>query len=120
MEKNMSERQKCDCCESDLSFQWSDTHGVGVCFNCGLPYTIYHYENDQRVDKPPVVALSDEGLQIAKRYWSEKKRRVFPAAYDMGFLGGRGTSYSGATRSDCAAFGEWYEANYPKQEQASA
>jgi hypothetical protein len=119
MEKNMSERQKCECCGSDLTFQWSDTHGVGVCCHCGLPYTLYHYENDRRVEKAPSIALSDEGLQIAKRYWAEHKRRVFPACYDMG-IGRRGVSYSGATPGDCEAFGEWYEANYHKQEQATA
>lgn len=115
----MSERQKCDCCGSDLRFQWSDTHGVGVCTNCGLPYTIFHYEDNKRVEKPPAVALTDEGVAVAKRYWNEKQRRVFPAYFDMG-IGRNGVSYSGATPSDCRAFSDWYQQHYPRAEaQAS-
>ncbi len=83
--------QLCDCCGESLSFQWSDTHGVGVCCRCGLPYTIYHYEGPEgetkRVDKPPAVALTAEGVEIAKRYWGETKRRVYPAVYDIGISG---------------------------------
>jgi hypothetical protein len=112
----MTERQKCDCCGEDLSFQWSDTHGIGVCYRCGLPYTVYHYENNERVNKPPAVALTTEGVEIAKRYWVETHRRVYPAVYDMGILHGRRTSYSGATESDCAAFREWYKQNVPSAE----
>ncbi len=116
----MSERQKCDCCESELTFQWSDTHGVGVCISCGLPYRVYHYdENNNRVEKAPEMCLTSEGLQIAKRYWTEKQRRVFPAYFDMG-IGRNGRSYSGASHSDCTAFSSWYEATYPQPEaQAS-
>lgn len=115
----MTERQKCDCCGSELCFQWSDTHGVGVCTTCGLPYTIFHYENDKRVDKPPATAMTDEGVEIAKRYWNEKQRRVFPAYFDMG-IGRNGVSYSGATPGDCTAFRDWYQQHYPRTEaQAS-
>lgn len=115
----MSDRQKCDCCESVLSFQWSDTHGVGVCITCGLPYTVLHYEDNKRVEKPPEMSLTSEGLQIAKRYWGEKQRRVFPAYFDMG-IGRNGRSYSGASESDCRAFSDWYQEHYPREEaQAS-
>jgi hypothetical protein len=111
----MSEQQKCDCCESALFFQWCDTHGIGVCTTCGLPYTIYHYEGEgearTRVDKAPEMALTVEGLAIAKRYWTERKRRVFPAAYDMGILSRRDRSYSGATHDDIREFEDWYEQN---------
>jgi hypothetical protein len=116
----MTDEQKtCDCCGERLYFQWSDTHGVGVCITCGLPYRIYHYEKveggpEQRVEKPPEVALKPSGVEIAKRYWNEKRRRVFPAYFDMGILGSRGgRSYSGATAGDIEAFAEWYEANIP-------
>ncbi len=113
-----SDRMKCECCEQNLSFRWSDTHGVGVCIACGMPYTIIHYdENKNRVDKSPEVALSAEGVDIAKRYWAETHRRVYPACYDMGFLGGR-DSYSGATRGDVDAFNEWYGRNVPARESA--
>lgn len=105
---------KCQCCDESLRFQWSDTHGVGVCVTCGLPYRLYHYEGEgedrRRVDKAPEVAVTADGINIAKRYWGEEKRRVFPAAYDMG-LGRTGRSYSGATEDDCDAFAAWWGAH---------
>ena len=88
---------------------------MGVCCRCGLPYTVYHYENDKSVNKPPEVALTPEGVEIAKRYWAETQRRVYPACYDMGILHGRGSSYSGATEGDCAAFSAWYKENVPSE-----
>lgn len=114
----MSE-QKCECCDSRLVFQWSDTHGVGVCTTCGLPYTLFHYEDNKRVEKAPEMSLTAEGLAIAKRYWSEEKRRVFPAYFDMG-IGRNGVSYSGATQSDCRAFNDWYQKHYPRTEESAA
>ena len=117
----------CECCREPLRFQWCDTHGVGACVRCGLPYTIYHYEEidgkRQRVDKPPSVAIKTEWLALGVRYWEETKRRVFPAAYDMGFLSGSGRSYSGATEEDCAQFNEWLTAHkgeWPKDAEESA
>lgn len=111
----------CACCERRLMFQWSDTHGIGVCCTCGLPYIIYHYapkeEGGARLEKPPECALNEKGIEIAKRYWTETQRRVFPAHYDMG-IGHGGRSYSGATSEDCRLFSEWYHRTYPKTEAA--
>lgn len=117
----MADRMKCECCDYELHVQWSDTHGIGACLTCGLPYRILHYEDDKRVDKPPSVALSPVGVEIAKRYWREEHRRVFPAAYDMG-VGRSGRSYSGASAEDCEKFGAWYkahEAEFPAEAQAA-
>ena len=101
--------ENCEVCDNELSFQWSDTHGVGACFTCGTPYTIFHYDdNKKRIDKPPEVALDKTGVDMAKRYWSECHRRVFPGCFDVGFLGGRSTTYSGATQEDITAFNDWY------------
>lgn len=103
---------KCACCDNELSFQWCDHHGIGACTTCGLPHVIYHYDDDQkRVDKPPEPAITPEGIALARRYWGETRGRVFPGAYDMGFLGGRGETYSGATRSDMTNWKEWCTAN---------
>lgn len=106
----MNDSQKCDVCASGLVFRWTDSHGVGICCNCGAPYTIYHYDEQtkERLEKPPALALNEVGKTLALRYWQEKKRMVFPASFDMGFMGGS-TSYSGATRSDEAAFHDWLE-----------
>lgn len=102
----------CDCCGERLVFQWSDSHGIGCCVSCGMPYRIYHYEGDKRVEKSPEIALQESGIEIAKRYWAETHRRVFPAVYDMG-IGRNGYSYSGASAGDCKAFGDWYRINVP-------
>ena len=110
----MSERQKCECCETELMVQWSDTHGVGACTTCGMPYTIYHYEEvdgkKTSVDKPPSIAIVPEWVEIGKRYWQETRGRVFPASFDMG-IGRSGRSYSGATLEDCKKFDAWCEAH---------
>ena len=100
----------CAVCGNAHGFQWTDTHGVGVCYQCAAPYTIFHYdESGERVSKPPLCALVDTGLALAKRYWAEIARKVFPGCCDIGFLGGRETTYSGATRDDMASFEEWYD-----------
>lgn len=105
----------CELCEKDFSFRWTDSHGVGVCTSCGTPYTIYHYEDDKRVEKPPEIALKPSGVELAKRYWLEHKRRVFPGAFDMGILRSRGDrTYSGATDDDMRAWDDWYAANVPQ------
>lgn len=102
-------RMQCEICDNDIVFRWSDTHGVGVCWKCSAPYTVYHYdENKKRLDKPPELALSEPGAALAKRYWSETGGKVFPGCFDVGFLGGRETTYSGASQSDVNQFNEWY------------
>jgi len=107
----MNERQKCEVCGSLLAFNWSDTHGVGVCHRCALPYVIYHYDdNKQRVEKPPEVAVQEDWLPAAKAYYAETKRKVFPGAYSfMVHRGGR--TCCGATDDDIRAFNTWIDAH---------
>lgn len=103
-----NEARTCAVCGEPFHFRWTDTHGVAVCGNCGLPYRLYHYKNDVRVDKPPTIAVKEEWLPLARQYWQERRRRVFPMAYDVGIFRGRGgRSYSGATEDDCEAFEQW-------------
>lgn len=99
----------CVTCAKPHGFQWTDTHGVGVCYHCGTPYTIFHYdpETKTRLDKEPTCALNELGLTLAQRYWAEKQRMVWPGSMDMGFCDG--SSYSGATREDESAFYDWLE-----------
>ena len=117
-----SEKAKCEICKKDLCFQWSDTHGVGVCVYCGLPYKIFFYEDEgdsrKRVEKAPEVAVKEEWLPLARKYYDETKRRVFPCAFDMG-VGHGGRSYSGSTAEDVSEFNNWMEAHkeeHPKLE----
>ncbi len=101
----------CLVCEQPFFFHWSDTHGVGVCGTCGLPYVLYHYENDVRVDKPPVVAVKESWLPLAREYWQETHQRVFPGSHDMGIFRSRGgRTYSGATEDEMREFDAWLEA----------
>jgi len=107
---------KCKLCEKDLHFRWTDTHGVAVCDNCGLPYTVYHYKDDKPVDKPPEVAIKESWIPLGKKYWNEHHQMVFPASYDMGILASRDYSYSGATASDIQQFDNWlgdHESEFP-------
>lgn len=114
----------CILCGSGRSFQWTDTHGIAVCSKCGLPYRLYHYENDVRVEKPPECTIKSEWVPLAREYWTETRRRVFPAAHDLGFWRGRnGRSYSGATEEDVRLFDEWMDARkdrWPKREEVAA
>ena len=100
---------KCKLCGKDLCFRWTDTHGIAVCANCGLPYTVYHYKDDKRVDKPPEVAIKESWIPLGKKYWNEHHQRVFPASYDIGISSSRGSSYSGATLGDIHQFNEWLD-----------
>jgi len=98
----------CWCCEHELAFRWTDTHGVGVCCHCGLPYRIIHYdENNDRVDKAPEVCIKEFWLPICKKYFSETGRMVAPAAFDTGFTGFMGRSCSGAAIRDVDDWNEW-------------
>ena len=99
----------CEICQNPLIFNWTDTHGVGVCIRCGAPYRIYHYDSDsKRLDAPPRLALNESGVNIARRYWAQHKRMVFPGVYDIGFTRGSRT-YSGASSDDIDAFNAWYK-----------
>jgi hypothetical protein len=105
---------KCICCDDvDMSFQWSDTHGVGVCCRCGMPYRMIHYEgpegDQKRVEKPPECVILEAWQVVGKRYWQETGKRVFPADFDMGFRERDGRSYSGATESERRSFWKWVD-----------
>lgn len=111
---------KCVICEVDpLYSRWSDTHGVGVCTRCGMPYKFLFYdEQDKRIEgKEPEPALDQSGIELAKQYWAKKQMRVFPGVYDvLGISHRRGNrTYSGATEEEIGAFGRWYARHGPKK-----
>lgn len=98
---------KCEVCDKEFVMRWTDTHGVGACLECGIPYTIYHYdENNTRIDKPPKLAVKLEWVPIFKRYWDEKKLNCCPGAYNF-----PGSSYEVATPEEFEAVEEWMECN---------
>lgn len=109
-----SEKPICLVCGQVFGFKWSDTHGIGVCTVCCMPYRIIHYEETKdengilqkaKVVRPPMVTLTAKGLEIAKAYWESTKRRVFPGYYDM-----PGSYYSGHSEQDMVDFEAWYVA----------
>ena len=111
----------CAVCDSSLMCKWTDTHGIGACGTCGCPYRLYHYENDQPVDKAPTLAVKEAWIPLAREYWQAEHRRVFPAAFDIAFLSGHERSYSGATPEDCKAFKAFLESRkdaWPKRDDA--
>jgi len=112
----------CVVCGATLYFRWTDTHGVGVCSVCGTPYRILHYDGDKRVEKPPECQLLPEWIPIAQRYHSETGGMVAPGDFDMGLLGGRTSTYSGATREDADKWNAWltaHKAELPKPNTVS-
>ncbi len=60
------------------------------------------------MEKPPTIAVKDAWLPLAREYWNETHRRVFPGAYDVGIFRSRGgRTYSGATEDEMREFDEW-------------
>ena len=96
---------KCEICDGQFSFRWTDSHGIGACSRCGAPYRIYHYEDDVRVEKSPELLIVDAWLPLTKRYWSENQRNCAPGAFNF-----PGSSYEVASPEDVAALDEWMAA----------
>lgn len=91
----------CVICDNSLVFRWTDTHGVGQCCDCGVPYTIFHYENDKRVERPPECCTKAEWIPLLKRYRAETGK-VIPSGCSF-----PGSSQELAQPSDIEAFNEW-------------
>jgi len=98
---------KCIVCDKDLVFRWTDSHGIGVCTICGMPYGLMNKTEGLAGYHEPEPAMGDAGINLAKKYWKEKKSRVFPGMYDLGIMAGGVTSYSGATMLQIRQFEEW-------------
>ena len=101
---------ECLICDAELRCRWTDTHGVGACLCCGAPYTLYHYEDKKRIDKPPKLEIKEEWKSTIKRYWEENKSNCSPGAFNL-----PGSSYEVASLEDFNNFSEWME----KQEKPS-
>jgi hypothetical protein len=98
----------CRVCDHALAFRWTDTHGIAVCVECGLPYRVYHYnEHNERIEKPPECVINDLWLPLAREYWSETHMPVFPGANCIVLRDG--VTYSGHTSEEIQAFDSWLE-----------
>lgn len=98
----------CTICGIPHRWAWTDTHGVAQCRGCGTPYTIYHYdEQNKRLDKPPEINVKPEYIPVLRAYWNETQRRI-PSG--CSFPGGQEL----ATPEDSANFSAWMDANADK------
>lgn len=101
---------KCEICEKEARFRWTDNHGIGACWNCGAPYRLYHYDREgpkaERVDKPPELLILPMWRPILKRYWQETGRNCSPGAFNF-----PGSSYEVANEVDFETFDAWIEAH---------
>lgn len=122
----MTERQKCLGCDNPITFRWTDTHGVAVCCDCGLPYVLYHYEGKgderKRVEKAPECPIFPEWIEVGRRYHKETKKLMFPSEFS--FIGRGGRSYCGATEGDVLDWRSWIDAHKdelpkPRAEEAA-
>ena len=81
---------KCETCDKpEMSFSWTDTHGVAQCTTCGTPYRLLHYDDaKQRIEKGPESIVAERYKPILRDYWSQYKRIIpsgcsFPGGYEL-------------------------------------
>lgn len=102
------------CAKMDPGFSWTDTHGVAQCCSCGVPYRLFHYdENHQRIEKPPELQVDDKFVPLIKQYWDETKSRIpsqhsFPGGYEL------------TNAEERKQFYEWLDAHLPSKPQEAS
>ncbi len=123
----MSEEQKCEGCGFPLMCQWTDTHGIGACVRCALPYVLFHYEGEgedkKRVEKPPSCPIFPEWIEVGKRYHKETGGKMFPGEFSFTGIGHNGRTYCGATENDMREWHDWlkaHDAELPKRREEEA
>lgn len=99
----------CDICGTSFWFMWTDTHGIGQCSTCGAPYTIYHYEDNQRTDKPPALIINEFFIEPCREYW-QKHHKPMPSGCSF-----PGSSQELASAIEAREWHEYMEANYGNQ-----
>lgn len=72
----------CQICDQDLVIRWTDLHGFAVCIQCGCPYQVYHYdENNKRIEKPIQSQVLPEYVAGLRDFWQKNKTNVCPGVY---------------------------------------
>ena len=81
--EHVKKQHNCIVCGSELAanVRWSDYHGEGICMTCGTPYQLLHYENDKRVEKPPIINIKPEYIPKLQKYWNETHRPMSLGTY---------------------------------------
>lgn len=110
----MGEAAKCHVCEADLSFAWTDHHGIAQCIACGSPYRILHYEDDRRVDKPPSLILDASDIDRVCAFHRDTGGKVSAVGMGLSFPGG----YDVARREDTEKWNDWIAAHPEHQRGA--
>lgn len=110
-------RPNCPICDTPLSFQWTDRHGIGACTTCNAPVQIYHYETEgstsKLVELPPTFIVREDWIPILKRYWGETKMRA-PNGCNI-----PGSSYEPCGYEEFSRWNKWLEEHadeLPKEE----
>lgn len=99
---HVTDKPTCDICEQYLGLQWTDTHGVAVCLNCGAGYQILYYdEKNNCTAKLSVPNVKPKYLPVLRRYVAETGRK-FPSGFNF-----PSSSYEFVSQEDSEAFGEW-------------
>jgi hypothetical protein len=88
-----------------MRFSWTDTHGIGQCLQCGVPYRLYHYDgNNKSINKPPACLVKEAWIPICQRFWNESQScmpsgKSFPGGQEL------------ATAEDIQRWKDWLEKN---------
>ena len=90
----------CCVCDETGSFSWTDTHGIAQ-HSCGVPYRLYHYEGEKRVEKPPSCCLRPEFIPVIREFHRLYPTRIIPGGFS--FTGG----YERASSEDAEFFYSW-------------
>lgn len=94
----------CAICDGRRFLHWTDTHGVASCSRYGVPYQVYHYEDNKRVEKPIELCVREEWVPLLRRYWSETQSPI-PSGYSM--PGSHAQGYEVASPSQAQRFADW-------------
>lgn len=110
---------KCLICDDEqMTVTWTDTHGVAVCYRCGCPYKLYHYdENDKRIEKPRECLILEPWRPLIRKAWAELKINIAP-----GYGCIPNSPYNIAKPDDYETFNNWVEAHrdeYPQSDTSS-
>ena len=95
---------KCIVCDRESPvFQWTDTHGIAQCMDCGAPYQLLHYNDEgERVAREPEALALPQWVAMFRAYWTETKKPM-PTAFSFGL----NPRYEVATPDESEAFVKW-------------
>ncbi len=102
--EDSAQGKTCEVCGvEDITFQWSDFHGEGMCTKCGVPYQLRAGSEAQKKEgNYPYLRMKDEWVPIAQEYHKETGAWTY---FGM-MLGGRPPGMD--------EFYAWVDKNHPE------